>query len=201
MFRKNLKYVYFIIFIFFAAVAFTYFSSQQKSCQKLNCLVMKNLDQFQTKEVYQDDPKTYRALLSFDEDLLRVEVNSAITENEAEKQIQAQITRMKALFEKATAPYPGEISDVIQCEWEFRPISGTSYQNNIQISHFTGFLNSRLVFGACTADQAVYRGILALFYCSGQKQLFQLEIIAPAEKFKASPENYTQILQSLACKK
>jgi hypothetical protein len=200
MFRKNLKYVYFIIFIFFAAGVFAYFSSQQKSCQKLSCLVMKNLDQFQTKEVYQDDPKTYRALLWFDEDLLRVEVNSAIANDEAEKQIQAQITRMKALFEKAAAPYPGEVSDVIQCPEEFRPIFGTTNQNNLQISHFTGFLNSRLVFGACTADQVIYQAVLALFYCPEQKQLFQLEIIAPAEKFKASPEKYNQRLKSLACK-
>ena len=160
---------------------------------------MTGLDEFRLEEVYQDDNNIYRALLFRKNDLLRVEVRSNIPKHEAEQHIRAQITRMKALFENTVSHYPGEISDEIVCGTEFTPTFTVDELTGVEISYFTGYLNRRLVFGACTEDQAVYRGILALFYCPNQEQLFQLEIIAPNEDFFASSETYEQMLWSIHC--
>lgn len=161
---------------------------------------MEGLEEFQIRDVYQDDNNSYRALLSRNDEYFRVDVRSQILPDEAEKFIQGQITRMKTLFEKSSSPYPGEISDAIECAEDFKAVFGDELINNLQVSHITAYLNQRLVFGACTDNQAVYRGILALFYCPKQKQLFQIEVIAPKEKFIASPERYRKMLLSLNCK-
>ena len=161
---------------------------------------MRDLDKFDVKEIYQDDKDVYRALFSKDSNLLRVDIRSNISESEAAKQIEVQITRMKALFENAASPYPGEISDEVVWDKELIPQLEEREVNRIQASHFTGYLNDRLVFGACTQDQAIYRGILALFYCPNQKQLFQLEIITPRDNYETNENKYLQMLNSIGCK-
>ena len=161
---------------------------------------MKNLDKFKVLEVYQNDSRIYRALLSEKKDLMRVEVKSKVEENEAEKYIEVEIARMKALFQNAASPYPGEISDEIECSEEFKPVLKTTKQTNVKMSYFSGFLNSRLTFGTCTQDQAVYKGVLALFYCPKQKQVFQLEIITPKEEFSTSPQRHQELIESITCR-
>ena len=100
---------------------------------------MKNLDKFKVLEVYQNDSRIYRALLSEKKDLMRVEVKSKVEENEAEKYIEVEIARMKALFQNAASPYPGEISDEIECSEEFKPVLKTTKQTNVKMSYFSRF--------------------------------------------------------------
>ncbi|MFZ5845498.1 MAG: hypothetical protein ACOY0S_03465 [Patescibacteria group bacterium] len=171
------------------------------SCRRLDCLTLANLAEYKVKEVYQDDKTVYRAMLTRDQDLLRAEVHSQVSSSQASQDVQAQITRMQALFAKAVSPYPGEISQEIVCGQKFTPEFKTYEKDGLLISYFNGYLNSRLVFGACTEDQAIYRGYFALFYCPKQKQLFQLEIIAPTHNFNKSPQKYNQILESIRCRK
>lgn len=172
---------------------------KRASCARLKCLAMKDLAEFQVQEVYQDDEQIYRVLLGRDNELLRVQVRSKIEEFEAQQEIQAEVTRMKALFARAPSPYPGEISEAIECAQEFQPIFAEEEINDIAVAYFTGYLNPRLVFGACTPDQAVYRGILALFYCPHQAQLFQLEMVAHKEDFAKAEGTYRERLSSLQC--
>jgi len=192
-----------LIFIFCVSIVILLilYAKKLNVCKRLGCLSIQGLNEFKVKEVYQDNNNIYRALLFKDDDLLRVDLHSSISEEEANSSIQAQITRMKALFENATSPYPGEISDEIECGEKYMPAFLEKEINGIQVSYFAGFLNKRLVFGACTDDQAAYQGILALFYCPNLSQLYQLEIIAPNEKFSKSPEVYKQILESVSCGK
>lgn len=199
MFFKFSKryYLFFLFVLIFGLLVYTYLSKSQKECKRLNCLQMKNLEKFKVKDVYQDDRAVYRALLFEGNDFLRVEVRSNMQENEAGKYIDAEIVRMKALFQNTASPYPGEISDEIVCGEEFKPVFKTTQQNNIRIFYFTGFLNERLTFGACTKDQAVYKGVLARFYCSKQKQLFTLELITSNED---KNKDFLQTLFSVGCK-
>jgi len=199
IFNKRTKASLVILFLILLLVA-GYLIYKRSSCSKLECLSMQGLDEFNIQEVYRDDEDIYRALLSRDDDLLRVDLRSNISEVEGKSRIQAEITRMKALFENAASPYPGEISDEIACGEKYKPVFFEEEINGIQVSYFTGFLNKRLVFGACTDDQADYQGILALFYCPNLSQLYQLEIIAPNEKFSKSPEVYKQMLESISCR-
>ncbi len=176
------------------------FGGKFTSCKKLGCIFLTGLDSFQIKDVYQDDKDIYRALYDKNSNLIRVEIRSIRTEDEANKSIEAQTTRMRALFENAAAPYPGELSNEIVCDRKYKPVYGTDKINGISITHFTGYLNARLTFGACTEDQAIYRGIEALFYCKDQKKLYQLEIISPNSLFTENELKYIDMLKSIQFK-
>lgn len=182
-----------LILVFFFGKKFT-------SCEKLGCLYLTGVDSFEVREIYQNDKDIYRALYGKNNDLLRVEIRNIKTEDQANKSIDAQTARMKALFENAAAPYPGEITNEIVCDKRFKPVFASDTINGIAITHFTGYLNDRLTFGACTEDQAVYRGIEALFYCKNQKKLYQLEIITPNKIFAENKSRYEDVLKSLRCK-
>ena len=177
-----------------------YFYKNHNVCPKTGCFSMQNLDKFKTAEIYQNDQNIYRAMLKNGDDILRLEVKSGILQDEAQKEIATRIARMQALFENATSPYPGEITNVIECTEKFKPTLTKVNQINTEIAYFTGYLNNRLTFGSCTEDQAIYKGNLIFFYCAKEKQLIQLELITPKEKFLASETEYGQILSSLGCK-
>ena len=194
--RKRTFSVVLLIIIALALILLLY---NKRQCSRLGCLSIEGLDKFKVQEVYQDDDNTYRALLSKDSDLLRINIRTGISETEAKSDIQARVTKIKALFENAASPYPGEISDEIECGDEYKPVFSEERINGVQISYFTGFLNSRLVLGACTEDQAVYKEIFALFYCPKQQQFYQIELIAPEEVFNPNEDKYKQILYSIEC--
>jgi len=196
--RKKASLVILCLIVVSAVMFLIY---KDRPCTKLECLSMEGLEGFKIQEVYQNDDNIYRALLSKDNDLLRVDIRSNISESEGKSSIHAQITRIKALFENAASPYPGEISDEIECSDEYKPVFSEEMINGIQVSSFIGFLNDRLVLGACTADQAVYRGMLSLFQCPNLNQLYQVEMIAPREKFSEQSEGYKNMLQSISCRK
>lgn len=187
-------------FLLLTGIIFIFLTLRLRTCQKLNCLFFKGRENFHLKELYQDDKNIYRALFFDKNDLLRVNIQSQIDSSSAEKYIQGEITRMKALFANAVSPYPGEISNEIVCGKKFTPNLTTIKTNNLTISYFTGYLNERLVFGACTEDQALYRGILALFYCSKQNQVFQIEVIVPKDEFSRSPQKYQEMLRTISCR-
>jgi len=199
IFKLKRKTIFFLTLIALLVLILSTVLLWKKTCPKYGCINIKGIEQFRTQEVYRDDNNIYRALLSNNNDYIRIEVKSAVQERLAEENIQGEIVRMKALFENALSPYPGELSNEIQCSKEFKPVLKTETINNTQVSYFTGFLNQRMVFGSCVKDQAIYKGILTLFYCPAKKQLFQLEIIAPADSFNKAPEKYQQMLESVSC--
>lgn len=161
---------------------------------------MKNLNNFKLQEIYQEDKNTFRGSYSFEDSIIRAEVISKMNSENALQNITAEISRAKGLYADAPAPYPGVISDKIVCDKEFVPEFNEEEVNKVKISYFTGFMTERLTFGACSKEEAFYKGQFALFYCPGQKKMYQLEIIAPKNDFLKSPEKFEGMLKSISCK-
>lgn len=196
---KRLSKNYFLLVLLIVIAAGIVFVSTKNKCVRLSCLEMNGLSQFQLKEIYEDNARTYRALLSKNDNLLRVEVRYNIPPESANQSLQAEVTRMKALFENTLSPYPGMLSDEIECDKKFKPLYQTENINGIKVYNFNGFLNDRLVFGACTENQAVFKSNLNLFYCQNQRQVFTLELITPNNKSKGSDDLF-QSIYSIRCK-
>lgn len=188
--------IFFISVIGIAGLLF-YFNKNQ--CDRLQCLSMIGLDEFKLRETYENSLSTYRALLANNSDLLRVEVRSDLNPDEAANLITGQTVRMKTLFADAVAPYPGEITNEISCDSKFKPVYTEEKIYGIDISSFTGYLNDRLTFGACTDEQAAYRSILSLFYCPNQKKMYQVEIISPKDIFEKNEKKYREMAHSFRC--
>ncbi|MDO8551805.1 MAG: hypothetical protein Q7S03_03965 [bacterium] len=155
------------------------------------------MDSYKIKEVYEDSPQIYRALLSKGKNFLRVEVKSDISTQDANSYIRSEVTKMNGLFENALAPYPGQISDEIVCPGQFKPVYKSEKINNLEVTSFTGFLNQRLTFGACTEDQAVYKGRINYFYCPAKEKIFALELITPNQD---KPDEFLQEINTVRCK-
>ncbi len=196
--RKTIPFILLLFFAFLLVPAFII--SRFLHCQEIRCISITGLDKYSLKEIYQKTNSVYRALYTNDKNMLRIEIRNGINQNEAQKSIDAQTARMEALFADATSPYPGDITNEISCGEKFKPKMTIENINGIRITHFTGYLNNRLTFGACTEDQAVYKGIEALFYCNNQSKLYQMEIIAPTKMFSENENAYYNLLESIHCR-
>jgi len=168
------------------------------SCSRLTCISIKDQNKYSIKEKYEENKYIFRALYNNGNNLLRIEARPSSLD-EANLAIQTQIARTKGLFEDAAAPYPGEISDVIACSNEYKPVYSSKKQNGINVSYFEGYVNDRLVFGSCADDQAAYHDTLAMFYCAKQNKFYQLEIIIPRKDYISNLKENDSILNSLGC--
>lgn len=187
----------FIIYAFFLG----WKQPQKKSlCSHLDCIDMSGISSFQLKEIYTDTPQIYRALYIHDQQYLRVEALKT-SSTTASSELEAAITKMKAMYEKAPAPYPGEVSDSIVCDSSFIPTFKEIYSNNSRIGLFVGYLNNRMTFGSCSQDQAVYKGALAFTYCPKKELLLRIELMAPTAYFTLHENELIQQIQTLQCEK
>lgn len=188
---------YLIVLSIFCVVLYFVFIVQK--CSKLNCLELSGLSEYKIKEVYRDDSKNFSALYTNGVELLRIAVEYNLRENESDKIIQSRVAQLKGMYENATAPYPGQVSDVIKCDEKFKPTFHTDSINGLTISYFTGYLSNRLTFGTCDENQIDYQDTLILFYCPKQQRLYQLELIVPIQNFAASDTYFEDGLKSLRC--
>jgi len=168
-------------------------------CDNLHCISVTGQQTFSRKELYADTGETYRALYTTPDRTLRIEARK-VSANLSEIERKAAVTRIKAMFEKAPAPYPGELSDAIVCDPDYIPIYREATSSaGTRLSLFTGYLNNRLTFGSCSEDQAVNKGILAFMYCPASSLFIKLELIQPTSVFEAAPEEIEKQLFTVAC--
>jgi len=161
---------------------------------------MNEMDAYTMQDIYSDTPQIYRALFSNKQRLLRIEA-SHMPQNISTQQLNASIMKEKAMFEKAPAPYPGEISDAIVCDPSYIPTYEEMHQGNSRIGLFIGYLNNRMTFGSCSQDQAVYKGALALMYCQKNNLLLRVELITSITNFTLHEKELIRQIKSLECGK
>lgn len=168
-------------------------------CGNLRCISFSGKQTYTQKDIYTDTSEAYRALYSSSTHTLRIEALK-ISADQSDEALKAAVTRMKALFEKAPAPYPGEISDTIVCDPDYIPVfrEATSSGGSL-LSYFTGYLNERLTFGSCSENQAIHKGLLAYLYCPASTLLIKLELIQPTAEFNATLQATEKQLLSVTC--
>ncbi len=199
---KNIHPFFYILFFLtlggFVTYGWRMFMRQRFVCEQLNCIRMNGLSTYQEKEIYSNTPLIYRALFSHDERLLRIEARQ-IAANSAAQELNASVTKMKAMFENAPAPYPGEISDTVSCDQKFVPTYTEMNNNNSRLNVFVGYLNNRLTFGSCSLDQAVYKGALIFTYCPQTSLIVRLELIAPTHDFETHETEIMEQIKTFRC--
>lgn len=167
-------------------------------CNNLSCIHIQNSSSYHLQETYADTTTAYRALYTSNDGHIRISVQKA-NARDAKKYLDASVLRMKALFEKAPAPYPGDISDAIVCDPLLEPRYQTITTAQGVIQYFIGYLNNRLTFGSCSKDQAVYKGIMAFTFCPAHSLNIQIERILPVAEFTAREDAITTQFLSFTC--
>jgi hypothetical protein len=159
---------------------------------------MKNISSFTRTDTYTDTPSVYRALYTDKNTYVRIEAQK-IPAIDAEARISTDVTRMKALFEKAPAPYPGDISDAIVCDPKYVPVYREMATSDGKLRYFTGYINNRLTFGSCSQNEATYRGFMAFMYCKKTSLSVRVELMVPADIFTKHEDAFTKQILSLRC--
>jgi hypothetical protein len=161
---------------------------------------MNGLNDFKLKDIYQENDKTFRALYTNKDKILRVEIISRTDQFTADQFISANIAQIKGLFTDALAPYPGVASNTITCNIKYQPyFNEIITANKLNISYYIAYLNSNLTYGSCNEAQIINKGISAYFYCSKNKQVYHIEIIAPRKAFESSLKDYQNMVDSIKC--
>jgi len=189
---------FFLVLLGALGAGWIYYIRQPVSlCRNLSCIRFPGSDTYRLSETYSDTPDSYRALYTSGTHMIRVSAEKVRPEN-ADDAIQASITRMNALFEKAPAPYPGDISDAVVCDPAFIPSFHTVSGTSGTIRYFTGYLNNRMTFGSCSQNQAVYRGSTAFFSCAEQELIIQAEYMIPVSEGSTETE-LQRVAEHLSC--
>ena len=191
------KHLVFVLLGILFTVILVWFSNS--SCNKLSCLNI-DIDEFKENQVYEDSPRVFRALYKSElGDMIRVEKKKIDKENQ-KTAIYSEVQKIRAYFENAISPYPGQISDEIECPENFIPELKTKDIGGVETNYFEVYLTERLAIGACSEDQAKNTEIIAWYYCENQGNLYQLEIISEKERFNQNKKYFYDILDSFSCK-
>lgn len=190
-----------LISVFFVAILLltAFYLLTNRACKGISCINFKDKEAFSLKDTYQNDQTGFKGAYTTPETTLRISIKSVKTSREADAQIESEIQKVKSVFANAISPYPGEVSNEIECGKDFTPTFDQKKINGIDVNFLTSYLSERLTFGACTKEQAKYKEIEAFFYCPEQKNLVTFELIAKTEDFDKNQGYYEEILNSLKC--
>ena len=168
-------------------------------CQRLSCLELPKTAVLTLTQVYEEvRGSVFRARYEMGDVIVRVDVRSDVDPEASEDYIKGRIAGMKALYDNIRSPYPGLLSNEIECDAEYKPsYDDVKTASGLVVKRISGYLNDRMVFGSCQKDQAVYRGEMVLFACADRRQLYQLEFIAPLESYSVDETNL--IIGSITC--
>lgn len=164
-----------ILLVIIIAVSFILY--KYPKCRFLTCVNFPDQNSYSLKEVYYQDQNTFRGIYGHGSDLLRVDIRKIPLQTEAEEIIQERLAQISNLYAPSRSPYPGILSSMIDCDQSLKPEIKQFQDAQKTIYYYRAYLNSQLVAGACSRDQAVHQETVALFYCAGNKYLFQLEFI------------------------
>lgn len=110
----------------------------------------------------------------------------------AEGYVSDKMFVIHSLYRKTSSPYPGPLSNTIECAEEFKP----EKKEHLPFDYHLLYTTERLTYGACSWDIIKYRAILYYTFCESTSSFYQIELFIPIEEY--SP-HYEESLKSLTC--
>ena len=96
---------------------------------------------------------------------------------------------LESLFSQTAAPYPGVITNVIECPEEFKPKIVTIQNGTI----YTLFAGERFTYGICTQDLIAYYSAYGIFECGSN--VFEVSIFSEKE------QEIEHVVESFRCER
>ncbi len=104
--------------------------------------------------------------------LIKINVRPIPNDSTLDKELKKQIVRIASQFQFSMAPYPGQLTQAINCGKRFQP--RIIKENKISI--IKAFANKRLALSICQSDEFSYDLITAYFLDAKSNQLISVEI-------------------------
>ena len=99
---------------------------------------------------------------------------------------------IKSLYREIHSPYPGPLSNRIECSEEFKPVVIEASPFDYHLLYAT----DRFTYGACSWDLITYKTILYFQHCETENSLYQIELFVPIED---SSSDYEESLKAMGC--
>lgn len=192
MYMKKV-WLYMIIVIILGVLVYRYIDS--KRCFEYSCVSFMDKGRYVVEEEYESSSDVYRAMLRNGNTRIRIEAYSHIPESEVESHNTIKVMNIESVYETAKSPYPGALSNEIECGAEYRPRIGKTKINTMDMTYIQGYLNERFQLGSCIKDEVKYNSYLALFHCATQDKWYQFEIITPINQ----EMQYKEVVDSIRC--
>ena len=99
---------------------------------------------------------------------------------------------IRTLYREIHSPYPGPLSNTIECAEEFKP----ERMEHPPFDYYLLYATERLTYGACSWDLISYRVIMYFAFCEADNSFYQIELFIPAGQDTA---HYEKSLKSVMC--
>lgn len=189
--KKVWQYV--LVLLLLGVFSYLYFDSIK--CAKYSCISFSDKNDYSLEEEYENSSDAYRAMLRNGTTRIRIEAYPHTSKEEAASHDKIKVMNIESLYETAKSPYPGALSNEIECGSEYRPNVKQIIVNTITMTHVQGYQNDRFQLGSCMKEEIQYKSDLVLFHCESQKIWYQFEVITPLNE--AGKDK--QIISSLRC--
>jgi hypothetical protein len=103
-----------------------------------------------------------------------------------------EVFSITSLYRDAHSPYPGALSNRINCPDEFKP----QEIKRASLNYYMLYANQRFNYGVCLWDLIEYKALLYPLYCPKNKQFIQIELFIPKLEDMSI---YREALERLNC--
>jgi arylsulfatase A-like enzyme len=115
--------------------------------------------------------------------VVKIEITPALEETAACAYIKERNYVLESLFKRLPNPYPGMITNTIECPDAFKPEIAETVIQGSPVSVYILNSTPRFTYGACVDELIRYRGVCSFIYAAGKKTLFRVELFYPKERF------------------
>jgi len=129
---------------------------------------------------------------NYDNMILKIKRMDDYTLEMSQQYILDKIFVINSLFREIHSPYPGELSNRIECPDEFKP----EKKSNMPFDYYIIYSTERLNYGACSYDLIKYKSINYFLYCNKQNEFYHVELFIP---FIQNISVYEDSVKNLKC--
>jgi len=123
---------------------------------------------------------------------IKVNIFKNISQEKANIYISDKIVLINSLFREIGSPYPGALSNRIECPEEFKPLR----ISNQPLDYYIIYASSRFTYGVCSFDLIKYKSIIYFLYCDKDENLNQIKLFIPLDQDISA---YEGLLKSIGC--
>jgi len=127
--------------------------------------------------------------------VIKIEVIKNIGDEDANRYIKERQYVIESLYRHIPSPYPGMISNTIECPDEFKPEVVSLKIQGETTPVYILYSTSRFTYGAGVEELIKYRGALVFIYSGKMKALYRIELFIPKEEF--NKKEVLNILESI----
>lgn len=168
----------------------------RQGCPDITCISIYDKSGWQMKHVEKLSETTTLFTAEAPRYTVRITKTTDVSPDDAVLLTRVRVMQISGLFDTALSPYPGVVSDRIECDEDAKPEIQKVRTATTEVTYYTTWVNDRMQPGSCIEADRSYRSLTAHFYCFGHKALYQLELITAPEK-NMMPRD--ELISSIAC--